>query len=96
MLSVPLEVIGTDSILDLHAGDGDVAIRYATGRAAPTDGIVEPPAVELRQPEVVVGIDVLRIDRDRAGEALGCAGVVAWQLNAATRRPDPADALRGD
>ena len=37
-----LDVIGTDSVLDLHAGDGDVAIRYATGRAAPTDGIVEP------------------------------------------------------
>ena len=29
----PLEVIGTDSVLDLHAGDGDVAIRYATSRA---------------------------------------------------------------
>jgi LysR family transcriptional regulator, glycine cleavage system transcriptional activator len=38
---VPLDVIGTDSVLDLQAGDGDVAIRYATGRAAPTDGIVE-------------------------------------------------------
>ena len=37
----PLEVIGTDSVLDLQAGDGDVAIRYATGRAAPTDGIAE-------------------------------------------------------
>jgi LysR family glycine cleavage system transcriptional activator len=39
---VLLDVIGTDSVLDLQAGDGDVAIRYATGRAAPTDGIVEP------------------------------------------------------
>jgi LysR family transcriptional regulator, glycine cleavage system transcriptional activator len=39
---VPLDVIGTDSVLDLWAGDGDVAIRYATGRAAPTDGVVEP------------------------------------------------------
>lgn len=39
---VLLEVTGTDSVLDLQAGDGDVAIRYATGRAAPTDGIVEP------------------------------------------------------
>jgi len=35
-----LEVIGTDSVLDLHAGDADVAIRYATGRTAP-DGIAE-------------------------------------------------------
>lgn len=39
---VLLDVIGTDSVLDLQAGDGDVAIRYATGRAAPADGIVEP------------------------------------------------------
>lgn len=38
---VPLEVIGTDAVLDLQAGDGDVAIRYATGREAPTAGIVE-------------------------------------------------------
>ena len=37
----PLDVIGTDSVLDLRAGDGDVAIRYATSRAAPTDGIAE-------------------------------------------------------
>jgi len=36
---VPLEVIGTDSVLDLQAGDGDVAIRYATSRTAPADGI---------------------------------------------------------
>ena len=39
--NVPLDVIGTDSVLDLQAGDGDVAIRYATGRAAPTDGMVD-------------------------------------------------------
>jgi LysR family transcriptional regulator, glycine cleavage system transcriptional activator len=38
---VPLEVIGTDSVLDLQAGDGDVAIRYATGRVAPPAGIAE-------------------------------------------------------
>ncbi|MGY4501954.1 LysR family glycine cleavage system transcriptional activator [Bradyrhizobium sp. GM24.11] len=31
-----LEVIGTDGVLDLHAGDADVAIRY--GRTLPTDG----------------------------------------------------------
>ena len=34
-----LDVIGTDSVLDLHAGDADVAIRYA--RTAPTDGVAE-------------------------------------------------------
>ncbi|HLZ05475.1 MAG TPA: LysR substrate-binding domain-containing protein [Bradyrhizobium sp.] len=37
----PLEVIGTDSVLDLRAGDGDVAIRYATSRLGPTDGIAD-------------------------------------------------------
>ncbi len=35
----PLDVIGTDSVLDLQSGDADVAIRY--GRALPTDGIAE-------------------------------------------------------
>jgi LysR family glycine cleavage system transcriptional activator len=35
----PLEVIGTDGVLDLQAGDADVAIRYA--RSSPTDGIAE-------------------------------------------------------
>jgi LysR family transcriptional regulator, glycine cleavage system transcriptional activator len=39
--SIPLEVIGTDVVLDLRAGDADVAIRYA--RAMPTDC----PSVEL-------------------------------------------------
>ena len=39
--SVPLEVIGTDSVLDLNAGDGDVAIRYATSRAGDPEGISE-------------------------------------------------------
>jgi LysR family glycine cleavage system transcriptional activator len=38
---VPLEVIGTDTVLDLQAGDGDVAIRYTTSRAVPTDGIAD-------------------------------------------------------
>lgn len=32
---IPLEVIGTDALLDLHAGEADVAIRYA--RTAPTE-----------------------------------------------------------
>jgi LysR family glycine cleavage system transcriptional activator len=33
----PLEVIGTDSVLHLNAGDADIAIRYA--RTSPMDGI---------------------------------------------------------
>lgn len=39
--SVPLEVIGTDSVLDLDAGDGDVAIRYATSRTGDPEGVAE-------------------------------------------------------
>jgi LysR family transcriptional regulator, glycine cleavage system transcriptional activator len=35
--NAPLELVGTDSVLDLQAGDADVAIRYA--RSLPTDGI---------------------------------------------------------
>src|SRR5262245_23692391 len=37
----PLDVIGTDSVLDRHAGDADVAIRYATGRREPKEDIAE-------------------------------------------------------
>ena len=35
----PLDVIGTDSVLDLRSGDADVAIRYA--RAMPEDGVAK-------------------------------------------------------
>lgn len=37
----PLEINGTDSVLDMSAGDADVAIRYATSRQSPREGIVE-------------------------------------------------------
>jgi len=37
----PLEVIGTDGVVDLQAGDADVAIRYATGRRPPATGVFE-------------------------------------------------------
>jgi LysR family glycine cleavage system transcriptional activator len=36
----PLEIIGTDSVVDLTA-DADVAIRYATSRQVPREGIAE-------------------------------------------------------
>jgi LysR family glycine cleavage system transcriptional activator len=36
---VPLDVIGTDSVLDLQSGDADVAIRY--GRDVPVDGVAK-------------------------------------------------------
>ena len=35
----PLDVIGTDAVIDLHSGEADVAIRY--GREMPGDGIAE-------------------------------------------------------
>lgn len=38
---LPLEVIGTDGVVDLHAGDADVAIRYATSRKPPANGRYE-------------------------------------------------------
>lgn len=37
----PLDVIGTDSVLDLHAGEADVAIRYATGRRKPKEDVAD-------------------------------------------------------
>jgi LysR family glycine cleavage system transcriptional activator len=37
----PLDIIGTDSVLDLSAGDADVAIRYATSRQAPREGTAD-------------------------------------------------------
>lgn len=37
----PLEVIGTDRVVDLQAGDADVAIRYATHRKLPKSGLAE-------------------------------------------------------
>ena len=37
---MPLEVIGTDAVMDLRAGDADVAIRYS--RTEPREGNVEP------------------------------------------------------
>ena len=36
---VPLEVIGTDAVLDLWAGEADIAIRYA--HAAPSRVVAE-------------------------------------------------------
>jgi LysR family transcriptional regulator, glycine cleavage system transcriptional activator len=38
---VPLDIVGTDSVLDLAAGDADVSIRYATSRQAPREDIAE-------------------------------------------------------
>jgi LysR family transcriptional regulator, glycine cleavage system transcriptional activator len=53
----PLDVIGTDSVLDLQSGDADVAIRY--GRSVPTDGIAEE---FLRDTYIVVCSPKLRAE----------------------------------
>jgi LysR family glycine cleavage system transcriptional activator len=37
----PLDIIGTDNVLDLSAGDADVAIRYATSRQTPREAVAE-------------------------------------------------------
>ena len=37
----PLDIIGTDNVLDLSAGDADVSIRYATSRQTPRAGVAE-------------------------------------------------------
>src|SRR5689334_16261603 len=39
--NAPLEIIGSDSVLDLPAGDADVAIRYATSRQPPKEAAAE-------------------------------------------------------
>jgi LysR family transcriptional regulator, glycine cleavage system transcriptional activator len=39
--NAPLDIIGTDNVLDLLAGDADVAIRYATSRQAPKEGVAK-------------------------------------------------------
>jgi LysR family glycine cleavage system transcriptional activator len=46
----PLEVIGTDTVVDLQAGDADVAIRYATNRKAPRNGLAEELAADCFWP----------------------------------------------
>ena len=46
----PLEVIGTDGVVDLQAGDADVAIRYATGRRPPPNGRFEELVTDIFWP----------------------------------------------
>jgi LysR family transcriptional regulator, glycine cleavage system transcriptional activator len=37
----PLDIVGTDGVLDLQEGDADVAIRYATSRQPPKEDLTE-------------------------------------------------------
>lgn len=49
-VDAPLEIIGTDSVIDMSAGDADVAIRHATPRRAPREGIAEELLVDTYWP----------------------------------------------
>lgn len=69
---IPLEVIGTDSVLDLEAGEADIAIRYAL--RTPSDG----PSIELLRdrfwpvctPTLAASARNLRRARDLRGQVL--------------------------
>jgi LysR family transcriptional regulator, glycine cleavage system transcriptional activator len=65
--NAPLEVIGTDGVLDLHAGDADVAIRYA--RTLPTDGIAKEFLRDSFWP--VCSPELLASDLKRAADLRG-------------------------
>lgn len=70
---VPLEVIGTDALLDLQAGDGDVAIRYATSREVPADGVVGELASDTFWPVCsprLLSADALKRPADLASHVL--------------------------
>lgn len=55
-VNAPLEIIGTDSVIDMSAGDADVAIRHATSRRAPREGIVEELLVDTYWPVCSPGL----------------------------------------
>ncbi len=56
--NAPLDINGTDSVLDLSAEDADVAIRYATSRQPPREGIAEEFLSDTYWP--VCSADLLR------------------------------------
>jgi LysR family glycine cleavage system transcriptional activator len=72
--NAPLEVIGTDGILDLHAGDADVAIRYA--RRLPTDGLTEVFLSDCFWP--VCNPDLLTSGLKRPADLRGHTLVHSW------------------
>ena len=78
----PLDVIGTDGVLDLHAGDADVAIRYATGRREPKEDIAEEFLSDCFWPGAVarlVGIE--------GGVVSGVFNLESSGVGASDRRP---------
>ena len=72
--NAPLDVIGTDGVLDLHAGDADVAIRYA--RTLPTDGIAKEFLSDSFWP--VCSPELLTSGLKRAADLRGHVLVHCW------------------
>ena len=72
--NAPLDVIGTDGVLDLHAGDADVAIRYA--RTLPTDGIAKEFLSDSFWP--VCSPELLTSSLKRAADLRGHVLVHCW------------------
>ena len=72
--NAPLDVIGTDGVLDLHAGDADVAIRYA--RTLPTDGLAEEFLSDSFWP--VCSPELLASGLKRAADLRGQVLVHCW------------------
>jgi LysR family transcriptional regulator, glycine cleavage system transcriptional activator len=72
--NAPLDVIGTDGVLDLHAGDADVAIRYA--RTLPTDGITKEFLSDSFWP--VCSPELLTSGLKRAADLRGHVLVHCW------------------
>ena len=73
--AIPNEVIGTDAVLDLYAGDTDVAIRYAP--TTPRDGNV----IKLFTDTFLAGVQsaVLADGRlRRAGDLRKCVLIHCW------------------
>ena len=103
---LPLEVIGTDAVLDLHGGDADVAIRNAA--TLPTDGAAKElfrnSFWPVCSPRLLSGGRPLKRAEDLRGQVLihfhwppFVPHAATWQrwLTAARRRwrdvPDPSE-----
>jgi len=72
--NAPLDVIGTDGVLDLHAGDADVAIRYA--RTLPANGIAKEFLSDSFWP--VCSPELLTSGLKRAADLRGHVLVHCW------------------
>jgi LysR family glycine cleavage system transcriptional activator len=68
----PLDVIGTDNVIDLHAGDADVAIRYArtTPRGGSARELLKDRFWPICSPELFASGGRLRKPADLKGHVL--------------------------